>query len=115
MFGFGKPKKKKERKGLSIPNPFGFAPTNELFDSRPVKIATSALGWTVGIKAVSIVATMLGPWGLVFGGLAAAKTYQAVKNPKPKQRKKPKPKKQKKEQATPEIDPLEQDHNNLYS
>lgn len=50
------------------------------FESKPVRILTGALGWTLGCKAVVLAATLFGPWGLLFGGLAAAGAYKEIKN-----------------------------------
>ena len=65
------------------PNP---APSNDgndivdrIFDSKPVRVLTGALGWTLGCKAVVLAATMFGPWGLVFGAFAAVGAYNSMK------------------------------------
>lgn len=51
----------------------------KLWKTRPVKITTSALGWTVGVKAVTVAATVFGGWGLLFGAFAGYKAYNTVR------------------------------------
>lgn len=53
---------------------------NRIFDSRPLRILTGAFGWTMGCKAVVLAATLFGPWGLLFGGIAMAGAYSELKN-----------------------------------
>lgn len=81
LFGFGRGKK--DSQGY-VPNP---SPTNNrdsmtdrIFDSKPVRILTGALGWTLGCKAVVLAATIFGPWGLLFGAFAAAGAYKEIKD-----------------------------------
>lgn len=52
------------------PDPTSDSRMSRVWQSKPVRYATSALGWTVGIKAVTLAATLLGPWGLLFGAFA---------------------------------------------
>lgn len=85
LFGFGKTDTKsgKEKENY-LPDPTSTSKDNQLvdrmFDSRPVRILTGALGWTLGCKAVVLAATLFGPWGLLFGGIAMAGTYSELKN-----------------------------------
>lgn len=51
-----------------------------VWDSKPVRVMGGALGWTLGIKAVTVAATMFGPWGLIFGAFAGYSAYQESKN-----------------------------------
>ena len=51
-----------------------------VWDSKPVRVITGAMGWTVGVQVVWAIASIMGPWGLVFGGLAAAGAYREYKN-----------------------------------
>lgn len=45
---------------------------SRFWDSKPVKVTTGALGWTLGAKALMMGASMFGPWGLLFGAFAVA-------------------------------------------
>jgi hypothetical protein len=81
IFGMGRGNKDS---GDYVPNP---APTyqappliEKMWQSKPVRILTGALGWTLGCKAVVFAATVFGPWGLLFGALAAAGAYKEIKN-----------------------------------
>ncbi len=56
---------------------------DKVWDSKPVKVLTNAFGWTVGTQAVIAVATLMGPWGLLFGGLAFAGAYKELKGNSP--------------------------------
>lgn len=90
LFGFGKTDAKSgKQKENYIPDPTPTSKDNQLvdkmFESRPVRILTGALGWTLGCKAVVLAATLFGPWGLLFGGLAMAGTYTELKNNKGQQ------------------------------
>lgn len=93
LFGFGRPKEKKAKKGNRnedyIPDPTPSSKDHQfvdrMFDSRPVRILTGALGWTMGCKAVVMAATLFGPWGLLFGGLAMVGAYGEIKNSKTQQ------------------------------
>lgn len=79
IFGFGG----NRNSGNYTPNP---APSYEgndmvdrIFDSKPVRVLTGALGWTLGCKAVVMAATIFGPWGLLFGAFAAVGAYNSMK------------------------------------
>ena len=52
---------------------------DQVWDSRPVRIITNAVGWTVGVQAVWMIAGLFGPWGLLFGAIAAANAYSTLK------------------------------------
>ena len=52
---------------------------DRIFDSKPVRVLTGALGWTLGCKAVVMAATIFGPWGLLFGAFAAVGAYNSMK------------------------------------
>ena len=47
-----------------------------LWNSRPVRIATSAVGWTLGVKAVMVAASLFGPWGWLMGAFAGYSAYR---------------------------------------
>lgn len=51
-----------------------------LWDSRPVRIATGAVGWTLGVKAIMMATSFFGPWGLVMGAFAGLGAYKEFKN-----------------------------------
>lgn len=53
---------------------------DRVWDSKPVRVITGAIGWTAGVQAVWLLASIMGPWGLLFGGLAAAGAYREYKN-----------------------------------
>lgn len=55
---------------------------NKVWKSRPVKIATGALGWTAGVKAVAVATTIFGGWGLLFGAFGAYGAYKTHKSRK---------------------------------
>ena len=57
----------------------GYSRMDAVWDSSPVRILTGAFGWTMGVKAVVLAATLFGPIGLLFGGLAMAGTYDYLK------------------------------------
>lgn len=57
---------------------------DKVWDSRPVRILTNAVGWTVGVQAAWVIASLMGPWGLLFGGLALAGAYQDRKQNGPR-------------------------------
>lgn len=83
LFGFGLGDKKSS---AYVPNP---APTyngnsliDKMFESKPVRIMTGAFGWTMGVKAVVLAATIFGPWGLLFGALAMTGAYNELKENK---------------------------------
>ena len=79
IFGLGR-----DTKGVktSTPNPLSDSFVNDLWDSKPVRVLTGAFGWTMGIKAITLAATVFGPWGLLFGALAAAGAYIELKGGK---------------------------------
>ena len=56
---------------------------DQVWDSRPVRIITNAVGWTVGVQAVWMIAGLFGPWGLLFGAIAAANAYSTLKGGSP--------------------------------
>lgn len=80
LFGFGKGRKDSAN---YVPNTASSdnsdSLSNRIFDSKPVRVMTSALGWTLGVKAVVMAATIFGPWGLLFGAFAAAGAYKEIK------------------------------------
>lgn len=80
LFGFGRGNKDS---GTYTPNPSndysGSDTIDRIFESKPVRILTGALGWTLGCKAVVFAATVFGPWGLLFGAFAAAGAYNEIK------------------------------------
>jgi hypothetical protein len=39
-------------------------------NSRTCKVATKALGYTVGLKAIMVASSLFGPWGVLFGALS---------------------------------------------
>lgn len=47
-----------------------------MWNSKPVKVATGALGWTLGIKGLTLAASMFGIWGIVFGAFAVGKAIK---------------------------------------
>lgn len=51
----------------------------KIWRTKPVKIATGALGWTLGVKGVAVVATIFGGWGLLFGAFAGYGAYKTMK------------------------------------
>lgn len=53
---------------------------DKVWDSKPVRVMTGALGWTAGVQATWLLASLLGPWGLLFGALAMAGAYKEVRN-----------------------------------
>lgn len=66
--------KKKPLTTIATPGK-GYSRMDAVWDSKPVRIMTGAFGWTMGIKAVVLAASLFGPWGLLFGGLAMAGAY----------------------------------------
>ena len=81
LFGFGRQNNKSDD---YVPNPTASSNDNgfvdRMFESKPVRVLTGALGWTLGCKAVVLAATFFGPWGLLFGAFAAAGAYKEIKN-----------------------------------
>jgi hypothetical protein len=53
---------------------------DRVWDSRPVRVATGAVGATLGVKAVTMAAAFFGPWGLLFGAFAGFGAYREFKN-----------------------------------
>jgi hypothetical protein len=52
---------------------------DKVWDSKPVRVIGKAAGWTLAAKTVAVAAAFLGPWGLLFGGLAAFGAYKHLK------------------------------------
>ena len=52
---------------------------DKVWDSRPVRAITRGLGWTMGVQTVWFAASLMGPWGLLFGAIAAASVYNDTK------------------------------------
>ncbi len=69
-----KPETTYSRKGA------GHGLLERVWDSRPVRVVTGAIGWTAGVQVVWALASIMGPWGLLFGALAAAGAYNEIKN-----------------------------------
>lgn len=53
---------------------------DKVWDSRPVRVLTGAMGWTVGVQATWLLASIMGPWGLLFGAFAMAGAMKEIKN-----------------------------------
>jgi hypothetical protein len=53
-----------------------------MWNSGPVKVATGAVGWTLGVKAVALAASFFGPWGLLMGAFAGYGAYKQFKKNK---------------------------------
>lgn len=69
------------RKAYNIPKTlFSNSVMERVWDSRPVRVTTGAVGWTLGVKAVTVAATMFGFWGLLFGAFAGYGAYREFKN-----------------------------------
>ncbi len=56
---------------------------NRVWDSKPCRILTKAAGWTVGVQAVWFMASLCGPWGLLFGAFAAYNTMKEINKDRP--------------------------------
>lgn len=68
------------------PQTYTSSPRMEAFwNSKPVKLTTNALGWTLGTKAVLMSAAIFGPWSLLFGALMLAGKYSDYKDKHPVQ------------------------------
>lgn len=70
----------KVRGALNVP--LGFLSNSrmeQVWQSRPVRVMTGAVGWTLGIKAVTVAASLFGPWGLLFGAFAGYGAYREMK------------------------------------
>jgi len=52
---------------------------DKVWDSKPIRVITNAFGWTVGVQAVYMAATLFGPVGLLFGAFALASAYKELK------------------------------------
>ncbi len=50
----------------------------KVWDSKPVRFLTSSIGWTMGVQVVYALASIMGPWGLVFGLIAAYNGYRTI-------------------------------------
>ena len=68
----------------NVPNPNLREPKDgvveNIFNSKPMRVMGRALGWTLGVKAVMLGATIFGGWGLLFGAFAAVGAYNESKN-----------------------------------
>lgn len=51
----------------------------KVYNFKPVKAIVNAVGWTMGVQTVFLLANLLGPWGLFFGALATANAYKEIK------------------------------------
>jgi hypothetical protein len=80
LFGFGRGDRGSAGYVPSPAQSSGPSMVDRMLDSKPVRILTGAFGWTMGLKVVTVAATMFGPWGLVFGAFAAAGAYKEIKN-----------------------------------
>lgn len=61
---------------FSITNAFKESPLAGVWKTRPAKIATGALGATMGVKAVGLGIAIFGGWGLLFGAFAGYGAYR---------------------------------------
>ena len=52
----------------------------KIFNTTPVKAMTTALGWTLGLKATLAIASMFGPIGLFFGAVAGITAVKSMKD-----------------------------------
>ena len=81
LFGFGRGNRDSDN---YVPNTAttnnGNSFIDQMYACKPVRILANAFGWTAGCQLVYLAATMLGPWGLVFGAFAAAGAYKEAKN-----------------------------------
>lgn len=50
-----------------------------VWNTRPVKVMSGAVGATLGVKVVSMAALAFGPWGLLFGAFAGYGAYREIK------------------------------------
>lgn len=66
---------------LSTFSPPGSGLLNKVWDSKPTRAIVGAIGWTAGVWVTWTLASLLGPWGLIFGAIATGKTYQQLKAP----------------------------------
>ena len=65
---------------LNIPNPLQSSVMEKIWQSPPAKVLISAGGWTMGVKAVTMLTPMLGPMGIVFAGMSALGAIDHAKN-----------------------------------
>lgn len=81
LFGFGRGNRNSDN---YVPNTAatnnGNSFIDQMYQCKPVRILANAFGWTAGCQLVYLAATMLGPWGLVFGAFAAVGAYKEAKN-----------------------------------
>lgn len=56
--------------------PFSETPLGRLWRTTPAKIATGALGATLGVKAIAVGVSIFGGWGLLFGAFAGYGAYR---------------------------------------
>lgn len=61
---------------FSISNAFKESPLAGVWRTRPARIATGALGATMGVKAVGLGIAIFGGWGLLFGAFAGYGAYR---------------------------------------
>lgn len=81
FFGGNKPKKNRDYSAMNPLIHTGNGLASTMMKSRTCRVATKALGYTAGLKAVTVIASMLGPWGVLFGAMAVYGTVtQARKN-----------------------------------
>lgn len=81
FFGGNKPKKNRDYSAINPLIHTGNGLASTMMKSRTCRVATKALGYTAGLKAVTVIASMLGPWGVLFGAMAVYGTVtQARKN-----------------------------------
>lgn len=50
-----------------------------VWNTRPVKVMSGAVGATLGVKVVSMAALAFGPWGLLFGAFAGYGAYREIR------------------------------------
>lgn len=55
------------------------SPLEKVWNSRPVKVVGNAVGWTIGVKTVTVAASLFGGWGLLFGAFAGYGAYKELK------------------------------------
>lgn len=69
----------RENLGVADSPKFENSHMNKMWKSRPVKIATGALGWTLGVKGVMVASAIFGGWGILFGAFAGYGAYRTYK------------------------------------
>lgn len=77
--GFTLTEKLRNAFGLGV-NVVSSSHMERVWDSKPVRVMGSAVGWTLAFKGMTLAASLLGPWGIVFAGLAGYKAYQELRN-----------------------------------